>query len=1110
MNRATLTRMRRSLGAALAATAMIAATLAVPADPAGAAMPGGAMVGGGCLTYPGAIADDGVMEVPLGFTIEMWGSEYSDVWMSTNGTLSLGSPHTQYDTYMFGTDPFPVIAPFFYDGDTRTGQPFTFGYTTWEGRAAFCMSYDGVASLGNQALTQHFQVLLVDRSDIAPGDFDIVFNHDRLQDGVYAAAGYAKNGAAESLVLPGSRVVPVNPTRLTDGGSNALRKHSYGSGVDGRYIFPVRGGYPLSTDLIERDTNLPDPGLEVHDMHRSVAVGSTIAPSAVTESTGARRLISRTPPVCSVVDDEMTAIAPGKCTITIEHEADGTWGPVGRTVSYTVAASSQTLSFPAPPPTKVGIPVVLAATSSAGLPITYSSLTPGVCTVDGDIAEPIAPGDCVVVADQPGDADYAAASTTASFQIQGIATTATVTAAPTTATAGDTITLDVDATASGGTLPVEYLEGATVTVGGVELTSTVEDAFADGSSGSVQLRAVLDERVTPGAETVTVTFPVHGEFEAATVSFPLEVTQAAAALTVAGPPTLSYGDPHTVTVQLDSDAELPVDGTFAVMVELPGWGYIDVAVVPAAAGPVDISLPGLPVGTHDFTVEHRDATFYPASHAPYAVEITPLEVTVDLAVDRLIAGLPTTFTVTPSRASLPGTLELFVDGAKVADDWAWAGALTGTVTLGRGDVEVTARFVPDDGILEYSPAELTTTYTVERSGTTVDITTGYTAPTAPNNTGLFESKICVEPDNAGLDAHLAGSKVDITIVNAVTGDVHETSGPVAAGSCVILTVAQLAAGQHTLTATYGGNDYLAPSSGTATFTVLHAPTTISLDVVGDLGDTYGAPTTLEATLSQPVPGHDRTGDVTFYANGVELGSVTPVGQTATLTVHLPAGDDIEVTAAYSGDDVHAPATSAPQLFDVAQGTAEVSLSVTPERVTAGEESTLTAIVTAENPTLAASGFSGGAFSLLGGSAPAAPGDGTVTFYVNGLAIGTRPLVGGVASMKYVLPVGTNTISVSYSGSPNLAAVAANAVAPVDVEVAAPEVPSPTSGPAAPTPQPAGPSSGEPRDRARPADTRRRPAALAHTGADLDLLVSLGSVFLVVGLVISRFRRRETE
>ncbi len=260
-------------------------------------------------------------------------------------------------------------------------------------------------------------------------------------------------------------------------------------------------------------------------------------------------------------------------------------------------------------------------------------------------------------------------------------------------------------------------------------------------------------------------------------------------------------------------------------------------------------------------------------------------------------------------------------------------------------------------------------------------------------------------------------------------------------------------------------------------------------------------------------GHDRTGDVTFYANGVELGSVTPIGRTATLTVHLPAGDDIEVTAAYSGDDVHAPATSVPQLFDVAQGTAEVSLSVTPERVTAGEESTLTAIVTAENPTLAASGFSGGAFSLLGGSAPAAPGDGTVTFHVNGVAVGTRPLVGGVASMKYVLPVGTNTISVSYSGSPNLAAVAANAVAPVDVEVAAAEAPSPPT-PVAPmpAPQPVDPASAAPGDRARPAGTapRRRPSNLAHTGADVDTLVSLGGVLLTVGLVIGRFRRRETD
>lgn len=1121
MARRLFNRACRALSVAAAAVTVLAATLAMPAGPAGAAIAGGAMVGGGCLTHQGPASDNNAMQVPLGFTIEMWGSEYSNVWMSTNGTLSLGFPHLDFNTLTFGNDPLlPVIAPFFYDGVT-TGKPFTYGSTTWEGRAAFCMSYDGVPFVGNQALTQHFQVLLVDRSDIAPGDFDIVFNYDRLQDGMYAAAGYVKYGAAGSLVLPGSNVHYTSPDRLTDGGSNALTKHSYGSGVDGRYIFPVRGGYPLSPDLIVLDTNLPDPGLEVLDTHRSAAVDSSIVVKTSTSATSTRRLTSRTPAVCTVDGTVLRTHSAGACTVTVEYPADGTWGPVGRTVTYTVAPNHQTLNFPVPPNPRIGVPVPLAATSSAGLPLAYSSLTPEVCTVDADIVVPVAPGSCTLLADQPGNATYAAANITVTFPVEETPTVATVTAAPTTVVAGDTVVVDVEVAASGGALPVEYLQGATVTVAGVEYTPAIEAPTVDGDTGSVRLRTTLDDRVHPGPATVEVTFDAHAHFKSTTVTFPLEVTTAAAALTVAGPHTLTYGDPHTITVQLDSDAELPVDGTFAVMRMLPGGGHIDVAVVPAAAGPVDISLPGLPVGAHDLTVEHRDATFYPASHAPYAVEITPIEVTVDLAVDRLIAGLPTTFTVTPSHASLPGTLELFVDGAKVADDWAWAGPLTGTVTLERGDVEVTARFVPDDGNLGFSPAELTATYTVERSGTTVDITTGYTAPTAPDNTGLFESKICVEPDIAGLDARLTGSEVDITIVNAVTGDVRETSEPVNASGCVILMSTQLAAGEHSLTATYRGNDYLAPSSGTATFTVLHAPTTISLDVVGDLGDTYGAPTTLEATLSQPVPGHDRTGEVTFYVNGVELASATLDGSTATAVVYLPVGDDIEVTASYEGDLVHAPATAAPLRFDVAPATPKVTLSVTPERVTLGEISTVTATVTIDTPAITPMLASPFAVQVpttfaplaLAGSTPSAAAppvtvEGEVTFYVNGAAVGTHTLVGGTASMDYVFGAGENTVSVTYSGSSNVAPVALDAAAEVTVVVDThdPDPAPPADGPTPPADGPAGPATAPPSAGAAPADGRRGPREMAHTGADAQTLVSLAASLLVVGAGVLRLRR----
>jgi hypothetical protein len=53
----------------------------------------------------------------------------------------------------------------------------------------------------------------------------------------------------------------------------------------------------------------------------------------------------------------------------------------------------------------------LPATASSGLPITYTSTTPSLCTISGGTANLLAPGYCGIQASQPGNSDYAAATT---------------------------------------------------------------------------------------------------------------------------------------------------------------------------------------------------------------------------------------------------------------------------------------------------------------------------------------------------------------------------------------------------------------------------------------------------------------------------------------------------------------------------------------------------------------------------------------------------------------------------------------------------------------------------------------------------------------------------
>ena len=82
---------------------------------------------------------------------------------------------------------------------------------------------------------------------------------------------------------------------------------------------------------------------------------------------------------------------------------------------------AQTIDFPPPPNADqgyaIGATVSLAATASSGLPVDFRSETPVVCSVDGQAVTTLAAGECRLVATQPGNEEYAAASTVVTFNV---------------------------------------------------------------------------------------------------------------------------------------------------------------------------------------------------------------------------------------------------------------------------------------------------------------------------------------------------------------------------------------------------------------------------------------------------------------------------------------------------------------------------------------------------------------------------------------------------------------------------------------------------------------------------------------------------------------------
>jgi len=137
---------------------------------------------------------------------------------------------------------------------------------------------------------------------------------------------------------------------------------------------------------------------------------------------------SDTPLVCTVSGRTVTTAAPGTCTITASQGGSAVFAPapgVARAFEVHPGRKSQTITFSQPPAAKVGAPVTLSASATSGLPVTFTSDTPPVCTVSGSAVTTAAAGTCTITASQGGSARYAPArGVKQSFQVNPVASKA--------------------------------------------------------------------------------------------------------------------------------------------------------------------------------------------------------------------------------------------------------------------------------------------------------------------------------------------------------------------------------------------------------------------------------------------------------------------------------------------------------------------------------------------------------------------------------------------------------------------------------------------------------------------------------------------------------------
>lgn len=232
--------------------------------------------------------DDGSTgSVAAGFTMDFFGSIYSNVYVNNNGNITFDSPFSGFTPFaLTPTGATKMIAPFFGDVDTSgAGSDIVrYGYGTGivDGHLAFGVNWVNVGYYSSRAdKLNSFQLVLVQREDTgSPSNFDIEFNYDKVQwetgdasggsaglGGSSARAGFA-SGSGEAYELAGSGV---NGALLDTDTTSGLIHNSLNNPHLGRYVLQVRNGEVLPPEP-ENAVPVADAGDDV-----SGTEGSAIA-----------------------------------------------------------------------------------------------------------------------------------------------------------------------------------------------------------------------------------------------------------------------------------------------------------------------------------------------------------------------------------------------------------------------------------------------------------------------------------------------------------------------------------------------------------------------------------------------------------------------------------------------------------------------------------------------------------------------------------------------------------------------------------------------------------------------------------------------------------------
>ena len=376
------------------------------------------------------------------------------------------------------------------------------------------------------------------------------------------------------------------------------------------------------------------------------------------------------------------------------------------------------------------------------------------------------------------------------------------------------------------------------------------------------------------------------------------------------------------------------------------------------------------------------------------VQTVPTTTTVTSSLNPSTFGQPVTFTATVSPTDGGGTVSFFADGSATAIN----GCSAETLAASGGTFVATC-----SPSLSGGPQSISATYSGDTTyGASSGSLAGGQVVTAAMTTTTLTSSLAtvVYGESVTFTATVAtvGPGVGTPVGNVSFTDGTTSLGTVALnGGTASISSSALSAANHTITATYAGNQDFAGSSEGISYVVGQASTSSALSANPIATAVVGQTVTFTSTVSAVAPGAGTpTGSVTFRDGATTLGSsqVNPSGVATFATSSLLNGSHT-ITASYSGDPNFS--TSSASITYVVRGLTSTSLTSSANPSVFSHPVTLTATISVIAPAVGTP-------------------TGQVTFSDGGTPIGTGTVSADKATVTTAsLAPGTHVITATYSG-----------------------------------------------------------------------------------------------